>query len=91
MLTPARDLCDLLEANASDGHEAFWFVKTLIDRVISTLRRDSRLHAISSLELEYLLADAYRDAETKLFAAMRDRVHLDDARDAVRRCVGEDQ
>ena len=91
MLSPARDIIDLLEARASTGRGAFDYVKTLFTKIIITLRRDPRFAQIPLFELELLLRNEHCEAEKILFNEMRDRVALHDAEDAVRLCLGDDQ
>jgi len=83
----ARDLTDLLEVRAHNGRDAYHYVETLFARIVSVLRRDPRFAGISLFELELMFADARREAENILFHAMCGRLHLDDARDAVERCL----
>jgi hypothetical protein len=87
---PARDIIDLLQARASSGRNAFRIAETVFTRIIVVLRRDPRFAGLSLFELELLLADEYREAEKTLFMQMRDRIHLDDAEDAVRCYLPED-
>jgi hypothetical protein len=89
MLNFSRDICDLLESRASSGRDAFAIVETTFAKIIAVLRRDPRFTNIPVFELELLLADSRGETETTLFAALRDRIHLDDAEDAVHRTLGE--
>jgi hypothetical protein len=66
---------------ASDGHAAFGIVATLIDGLISDLRRDSRFRDIPRCEIELLLADRRSDIERRLIEELRGRVHIDDVGD----------
>jgi hypothetical protein len=85
-----RDISDLLEARANNGHGASRYVEVLFAKIIAALRRDPRFATITLFELELLLADERNEAEKFLFNALRDRVQLDDAIDAVHRCLGAD-
>ena len=87
MLTPARDIIDLLEARASSRRDAFAIAETMFTKIIAILRRDSRFAGASLFELELMLADVRSETEGLLFNEMRDRVHVDDAQDAVRCCL----
>jgi hypothetical protein len=87
-MTPARDICDLLEARASSGRIAFEISKTLFAKINAILRRR---FPVSYQDAELLLVDLEREHEDVLFCALRDTVHVDDATDAVRRCLGDDQ
>jgi len=89
MLNFSRDICDLLQARASTGYDAFQIVETTFAKIIAALRRDPRFTNIPVFELELLLADPRGETERTLFAEMRDRVHLDDAEDAVHLTLGE--
>jgi hypothetical protein len=84
-----RDISDLLEARADNGHGASRYVEALFAKIIAALRRDPRFANITLLELELLLADERNEAEKFLFNAFRDRVQLDEAVDAVHRCLGD--
>jgi hypothetical protein len=84
-----RDICDLMQARTSSGRAAFEIIKITVAKVIAALRRDPRFCTITSFELELLLADVHRDTGNMLFEAMHNRIHIDDAEDAVRRCLGE--
>ena len=90
-MSTSREIIDLLEARASSGRAAFEIVQTVFVKIFAALRRDPRFAGISLLELELLIADPSRELEDTLFAALRDRVHLDDAEDAVRLCLGDEQ
>jgi hypothetical protein len=81
----AREICDLLEARASSGDQAFQMSKALATRLIAVLRRR---FGINYLDAELLLADVMREHEDALYAALHERVSLDDALDAVHRCFG---
>jgi hypothetical protein len=87
---PARDIIDLLQARASSGRAASQIIDNMFENVIAVLRRDPRFAGISLFELELLFADARCEVEKILFNKMSDRIHLDDAEDAVRRCLPED-
>jgi hypothetical protein len=89
MINFSRDICDLLEARASSGRNAFEIVETTFTKIIAALRRDPRFTNIPVFELELLLADSRGETERTLFAEMRDRIHLDDAEDAVHHTLGE--
>jgi hypothetical protein len=90
MINFSRDICDLLQARASTGRNAFRIVESLIAEIIAKLRRDSRFAGISQFEMELLLADVSNDAGNLLFTEMRDRVLLADAEHAVHQCLGEE-
>jgi hypothetical protein len=90
-MTPVRDICDLLQARAASGHDAFQIVENSFANIITALRRDVRFTGITRFDFELLLADEYRDLEKILFEEMHDRVHLDEAEDAVRCYLEEDQ
>ena len=83
-----RDICDLLQARSSSGRDAFRISGALFDQIIAILRRR---FAISYLDAEVLLGNAIRNHEDALFDALRDHIHVDDATDAVRLCLGDDQ
>ena len=87
---PARDIIDLLQARVSSGRAASQIIDNMFENVIAVLRRDPRFAGISLFELELLFADARCEVEKILFNEMRDRIHLDDAEDAVRRCLPGD-
>lgn len=82
-----RDIIDLLQARASSGGTAFEISKTIFAKVIAVLRRH---FSVGTIDAELMLADVIREHEDALFSALRDRVHLDDAEDAVRLCLGDD-
>jgi hypothetical protein len=63
---------------AASSRKAFQIAESLIDGIITALRRNQRLAGISLLELELLLADTRADAERRPLSELRDRVHLDD-------------
>jgi hypothetical protein len=88
MSTPAREICDLLEARACPGRQAFDLVDTMFTQIIALLRRDSRFAGITCFELELLFAGVRSDTERMLLRELHDHVHLDDAEDAVRICLG---
>jgi hypothetical protein len=88
MLNLSRDICDLLEARASSGQAAFEIVDDMFAKVIVVLQRR---FGIGYLETELLLVDLIREHENTLYAALRDHVHLNDAEDAVRLCLGDDE
>jgi hypothetical protein len=87
---PARGIIDLLQARASSGRDAFRIVETVFAKIIAKLRRDPRFAGISQFELELLLADISRDAETRLFREMYLRIDLADAVFAIHQCLGEE-
>ena len=87
MLNLTRDICDLLESRASSGRDAFAIAENMFAKVIAILRHDPRFASASLFELELMLADVRSETEGLLFNEMRDRVHVDDAQDAVRRCL----
>jgi hypothetical protein len=91
MLNFNRDICDLLESRASSGRAAFVIVENLFAKIITILRRDSHFAGTSLFELELMFADARREAESALFREMRDRIHIDDAQDAVRCCLPDER
>ena len=84
---PARDVIDLLQARASSGRDAFQIADNMFAKLIAVLRRR---FDIEYLEAELLFADLIREHENTLYTALRDRVHLNDAEDAVRRFLPED-
>jgi hypothetical protein len=90
MINLSRDICDLLQARASTGRNAFQIVKRLFEKIIAKLRRDPRFNGVSQFEFELLLADVSSEAERVLFTEMRDRVLLADAEHAVHQCLGEE-
>jgi hypothetical protein len=85
---PADDIIDLLQARASSGRAAFEIVNAIFAKVIAVLQRR---FGIGYLETELLLVDLIREHENTLYAALRDHVHLNDAEDAVRLCLGGDE
>ena len=85
---PARDIIDLLQARASTGRAAFEIADNMFAKIIVVLRRR---FGIGYLETELLLVDLIREHENTLYAALRDHIHLSDAEDAVRRCLGDDE
>jgi hypothetical protein len=87
---PARDIIDLLQARASTGRNAFQIVETTFAKIIAALRRHPHFAGIRLFELELLLADERCEVEKILFNEMRDCIHLDDAEDAVRRCLPDE-
>jgi hypothetical protein len=89
-MSSVRDICDLRQARAASGRNAFQIVKTSFASIITTLQRDARFADITRFDFELLLANEYRDLEKILFQEIHDRVHLDEAEDAVRCCLGED-
>ena len=70
-------LRDTLTNYASDGRRAYKIVDTMFAGIVRALRRDPRLHALSVFEIELLPRDEYVEAERKLVAEMRDRIHVD--------------
>jgi hypothetical protein len=84
----ARDIIDLLQARANSGHAAFEIVDDMFAKVIAVLQQR---FGIEYLEAELLFADLIREHENTLYEALRDQVHLDDAEDAVRVCLGDDE
>jgi hypothetical protein len=85
---PARDIIDLLQARASSGRAAFEITDNMFAKLIVVLRQRFN---IGHLEAELLLADLIRELEATLYAALRDHIHLNDAEDAVRLCLGDDE
>jgi hypothetical protein len=90
-MTPAGDICALLQARAASGRDAFEIAATTLLGIIKTLKRDARFANIPRVELELLLVNDGRRLEDMLFEAMRGRIHIDDAQDAVQRCLGDDE
>ena len=88
MPNSAQEIIDLLEARASSGRVAFQISKTTFAKIIAVLRQR---FGVGNLDAELMLADVTREHEDILYAALRDHVHLDDAEDAVRLCLGDDQ
>jgi hypothetical protein len=84
----ARDIHDLLAARASSGRNAYQISEATFAKVIAVLRQR---FGLSYQEAELLLIDIARDHEDILRATLRDRITVDDAQDAVCRCLGEDQ
>jgi hypothetical protein len=74
-------LRDRLANYASDGRRAYPIIDALFLAITRALRRDPRV-AVPISDLELLLADARRDAESKLVRELRGRIHIDD--------IGED-
>jgi hypothetical protein len=87
---PARDIIDLLQARASSGRAAFEIAEQTLAKIIAALQRDSRFATVTRFELELVLMNEYRELEGILFNEMRNRIHLNDAEDAVHLCLGED-
>jgi hypothetical protein len=87
-MTPARNICDLLQARTSSGRQAFEIVDAVFAKIIAILRRR---FGIGHLEAELLFADVIREHEGIVFNALRDCIPLDDAEDAVRLCLGDEQ
>jgi hypothetical protein len=84
----ARDIIDLLQARASSGRAAFEIAGDLFAKLIAVLQRR---FGIGYLEAELLLADLIREHENRLYVALHNSLDLDDAKDAVCRCLsGED-
>jgi hypothetical protein len=52
-----------------------------IDRVIATLRRDPRFAAVSTTDLELILADVKRDSAVEIAKHAGEHVTVDDIRD----------
>jgi hypothetical protein len=90
-MTPASNICALLQARAASGRDALEIAETTVLGIIKTLMRDARFANITRVELELLLVNERRRLEDRLFEEMRDRIHLDDAQDAVQRCLGDDE
>lgn len=88
MNNSTRDIIDLLQARASSGGTAFEISETIFAKIIAVLRRR---FSVGTVDAELMLADVIREHEDALFNALRDRVHLDDAEDAVRLCLGDDE
>jgi hypothetical protein len=91
MSSLTRDILDLLEARASSGRDAFRISENTFTKIITVLQRDPRFAGITRFELELMLINQCREFEEILFNEMRDRIHLDDAEDAVCLCLGEDE
>ena len=87
MPSTAQQIIDLLEARAHSGRDAFAISRGLFDEIIAILHARFGLNYFES---ELLLIAAIRKYESVLFVALRDRVHLDDAEDAVRLCLGDE-
>jgi hypothetical protein len=85
-MSPAGDIVDLLQARASSGRAAFEIARQTLAKIIAALQRNSRFATATRFELELVLMNEYRELEEILFNEMRNRIHLDDAEDAVR-CV----
>jgi len=79
-----KDLADLLEARAHNGDSAFKICALLEAELIVILCRCG----LGRFDAEQLLYDAIREHERALFAALRSRIHLDDAIDAVHQVFG---
>jgi hypothetical protein len=89
MINLSRDLCDLLQARASDGRKAFDIVEATFTKIITTLRRDPRFIDITAFEFELMFANLRGEIERALFGEMVARIHLDDAENAVDLVLGE--
>jgi hypothetical protein len=89
MLNLSRDLRDLLEGRVSDGYVAYDIIDAAFAKLIAALRRDPRFATIPVFELELLLANLRGEIGRELFNEMTDRVHLDDATNAVDLVLGE--
>jgi hypothetical protein len=89
MFNFSRDICDLLQARASTGHNAFEIVENTFAKIITILRRDPRFANISLFELELMFANVRSETEAVLFNEMHARVRLDEAEDAVHCTLGE--
>jgi hypothetical protein len=63
---------------AASGRRAYGIVDVIFADVMIGLRKDSRFRAVSTFDLELLLADARRNVESLLLRELRDRIHLDD-------------
>jgi hypothetical protein len=87
-MSASREIIDLLEARSSSGRDAFQITKTLFAKIITILQRR---FGIGHSDAELLLANVIREHEDVLFNALRGRVHLDDAEDAVRLCLEDDE
>jgi hypothetical protein len=79
-----RDIIDLLQARASSGRAAFEIADDLFAKLIAVLQRR---FGIGYLEAELLLADLIREHENRLYVALHNSLDLDDAKDAVCRCL----
>lgn len=90
MLNLTKDLCDMLQARASSGGDADEVADTILIKIIRTLRHDPRFAEITRVEFELLLAGPYRELCDLLFHEMNNRIHLDEAEDAVCCCLGEE-
>jgi hypothetical protein len=84
----AAHILGLLHANASSGSGAFKITEAVFTELPTALRRDPRFAGISDFELTLLLRDVRNRLEQVLFREMRDRIHIEDAEDAIRRCLG---
>ena len=58
MLDFSRDICDLLQARASNGHAAFAIAEVMLAKTVAALRRDPRFTGITMFEFEPLFAAA---------------------------------
>jgi hypothetical protein len=90
-MTRVSDIYALLEARAASGRDAFEIARTTLSGIIMSLKRDPRFAHVARAEFELLLANEHRRLEDRLLEEMRDHIHLDDAQDAVQRCLGDDQ
>ena len=77
---PASDILDLLESRASNGRAAFELADDLNAKLVAVLRQR---FGIGRLEAELLIVDPMREHERRLYAALHDQIHLDNAIDAV--------
>ena len=87
-MSTSREIIGLLKARASSGRDAFQISKALFAKIIAILQRR---FGTGHSETELILVDAIREHEDTLFNALRGRVHSDDAEDAVRLCLGDDE
>jgi hypothetical protein len=83
-----RNIHDLLAARASSGRDAYQITEATFTKVNGVLRQR---FGLTYLEAEQLLVDVEREHEKTLYAALRNRLDLDDALDAVARCMGDDE
>ena len=88
MISPVHDIRDLLTAHASSGRIAFQLGETPFVKIIAVLRQH---FGLSYQQAELLLIDLMREHEDALCKILRDRIRLDDAHDAVGRCLGDDR
>jgi hypothetical protein len=66
-----------------DGDVACEIADRTIDRVIATLRRDPRFAAVSTSDLELILADVRRDSAVEIAKHVGEHIAVDDVRAAL--------